>query len=572
MAIDQGTFFDNFVHFADAPNGVKKLRELILQLAVQGKLVSQDPKDEPASKLLARIRAEKARLVKEKKIRAAAPAPQIDAEETLQALPQGWIWTCLAEVGVINPVNDIGAEVTASFVPMTLISDKYGTPVTTDTRPWSAIKKGFTHFAENDVVLAKITPCFQNGKSTVMRGLENGVGAGTTELHVFRRVAETMCPEYVHAYLKTPSFITNGIPKMTGSAGQKRVPKEYFAFNPFPLPPLPEQHRIVAKVDQLMALCDGLEAKQQRSRTKLTRLNNAVLDRLTSARETDDFAPAWELVRNNFDLLYTTPETIAKLRQSILQLAVQGKLVPQDPTDEPASVLLTKIKDEKERLVKEKKIRKSEPLPPVSAEEAPYELPQGWKWVRLGDLGSFLGGGTPSKEEPSYWNGNIPWVSPKDMKVAMISDSIDHISTCAVEKSSAKLILEGSLLMVVRGMILAHSFPVSINLRTVTINQDMKAIVFFQSDVAGYMLKCLSGDKHRVLKLVEHSSHGTCRIDSACLEKFVVALPPLAEQLRIVAKVDQLMALCDNLETRLTKTQAKAEKLTSASVQGLLAA
>jgi type I restriction enzyme S subunit len=572
MAIDQGTFFDNFVHFADAPNGVKKLRELILQLAVQGKLVSQDPKDEPASKLLARIRAEKARLVKEKKIRAAAPAPQIDAEETLQALPQGWIWTCLAEVGVINPVNDIGAEVTASFVPMTLISDKYGTPVTTDTRPWSAIKKGFTHFAENDVVLAKITPCFQNGKSTVMRGLENGVGAGTTELHVFRRVAETMCPEYVHAYLKTPSFITNGIPKMTGSAGQKRVPKEYFAFNPFPLPPLPEQHRIVAKVDQLMALCDGLEAKQQRSRTKLTRLNNAVLDRLTSARETDDFAPAWELVRNNFDLLYTTPETIAKLRQSILQLAVQGKLVPQDPTDEPASVLLTKIKDEKERLVKEKKIRKSEPLPPVSAEEAPYELPQGWKWVRLGDLGSFLGGGTPSKEEPSYWNGNIPWVSPKDMKVAMISDSIDHISTCAVEKSSAKLILEGSLLMVVRGMILAHSFPVSINLRTVTINQDMKAIVFFQSDVAGYMLKCLSGDKHRVLKLVEHSSHGTCRIDSECLEKFVVALPPLAEQLRIVAKVDQLMALCDNLETRLTKTQAKAEKLTSASVQGLLAA
>ena len=142
-------------------------------------------------------------------------------------------------------------------------------------RPWGEIKKGYTHFAEGDVGLAKITPCFENGKSAVFRNLTGGIGAGTTELHIVRPLSAH--PDYILLFLKSPHFIQTGIPKMTGTAGQKRVPTEYFAYSPFPLPPLAEQHRIVAKVDELMVLCDRLEASLTASDQTRTRLLDGLL-------------------------------------------------------------------------------------------------------------------------------------------------------------------------------------------------------------------------------------------------------------------------------------------------------
>lgn len=575
--MDTNTFLANFGHLADAPNGVRKLRELILQLAVQGKLVPQDPKDEPAAKLLARIRKEKAgrrggfqtrpvlrasRAEKEGQQSGAGlePAPT----EMPYELPQGWEWTRLENIGLVSPSNCLDDDLDVAFVPMALISEKYGEPVKLEVRKWSEVKKGFTHFAEGDVALAKITPCFQNGKSAVMRGLKNGVGAGTTELHVFRSLGGTISPEYVLAYLKSPAFVNNGIPIMTGSAGQKRVPREYFSQNPFPLPPLAEQHRIVAKVDQLMALCDELEARQQKQQEGRVRLNNAALDALLNAGDPADFAVHWQRICANFDLLYDHPDTIAKLRAAILQLAVQGKLVPQDPRDEPTEVLLGRIR--------KTKTSKKAVWPAVKSGETPYPLPHGWEWVRLGELGYFLGGGTPSKHNPAFWFGEIPWVSPKDMKTKYIADAIDHISSEAIQKSAAKLIPVGSVLMVLRGMILLHSFPVAKTTVEVTINQDMKALVCALSDISEYVLLSLTGEKGRILQLVERSSHGTCRLDSGDISAFVVGLPPLAEQNRIVAKVDQLMALCDDLEVKLNQARQQSEKLMEANVRQLVVA
>jgi type I restriction enzyme S subunit len=153
-------------------------------------------------------------------------------------------------------------------VPMPLIAAEYGVGNNHEIRPWGEIKKGYTHFAEGDVGLAKITPCFENGKSTVFRKLTGGIGSGTTELHVVRPLFVN--PDYVLIFFKCPHFIETGIPKMTGTAGQKRVPFEYFAYSPFPLPPLAEQHRIVAKVDELMALCDRLERARTERETSVT--------------------------------------------------------------------------------------------------------------------------------------------------------------------------------------------------------------------------------------------------------------------------------------------------------------
>jgi len=274
---------DNFDLLYGAPETVGELRKAILQLAVQGKLVRQDPNDGPAAVLLEKIRDEKERLIKEKKIRKPKPLSLNDFENPYE-LPVNWEWTRLFDIGVINPRNEAKDDMDVSFIPMALISETYSTPVSSERRHWGIIKTGFTHFAEEDVVLAKITPCFQNGKSAVMRGLLNGLGAGTTELHVFRPLLnESVNPDYVLLYLRSPQFLTEGIKRMTGTAGQKRVPRDYFAGSPFPFPPFQEQRRIVAKVDQLMALCDDLESKLKQSQTDGEILMEAVVHQLVAA-------------------------------------------------------------------------------------------------------------------------------------------------------------------------------------------------------------------------------------------------------------------------------------------------
>ena len=247
----------HFDRLTDAPDAIPRLRRFILDLAVRGKLVEQNPNDEPASELLKRITAEKRRLVEAGEIRKPKTIAPLNEAETPFVLPENWRWSQIAEIGVLSPRNEATDDIQASFVPMSMIAADYGVASNHEVQRWGDIKKGYTHFAEGDVGLAKITPCFQNGKSTVFRNLTGGLGSGTTELHIVRPLFVN--PNFVLLFLKCPYFIETGILKMTGTAGQKRVPTEYFAHSPFPLPPLAEQHRIVAKVDELMALCDRLE-------------------------------------------------------------------------------------------------------------------------------------------------------------------------------------------------------------------------------------------------------------------------------------------------------------------------
>lgn len=257
------------------PDQIKPLRQTILNLAVRGKLVPQDPADEPASVLLERIAAEKARLVMAGSARKPRQFLGLNEDDIPCELPSNWAWTHISQLGFVSPRVEASDDTLASFVPMPMVFAEYGTPNRHEKRQWREIKKGYTHFAEGDVGLAKITPCFENGKSTVFRGLTGGIGAGTTELHILRPVLVN--PDYVLIHLKSPHFVQTGIPKMTGTAGQKRVPTEYFTSSPFPLPPLAEQHRIVAKVDALMALCDQLETALTTSATTRSRLLDTLI-------------------------------------------------------------------------------------------------------------------------------------------------------------------------------------------------------------------------------------------------------------------------------------------------------
>ena len=241
------------------PADLAPLREAVLQLAVQGQLVRQDPTEEHASRSIERIETEKTRLVKAKKISKQKPLPPLDASARDVELPRGWAWTSTAAVGILNPRNEAEDDAMVAFCPMPTIPTDYRQKIAPESRNWGDIKKGYTHFAEGDVVVAKITPCFQNRKSCVMSGLKGGIGAGTTELHVIRILAKQALPEYLLLFYKSPNFIQVGVEKMTGTAGQQRVPREYFAYTPLPLPPPAEQIRIVAKVDELMGLIDEFE-------------------------------------------------------------------------------------------------------------------------------------------------------------------------------------------------------------------------------------------------------------------------------------------------------------------------
>jgi type I restriction enzyme, S subunit len=523
-------FFRKFDLFADAPDSVTKMRELMMELAVRGALSESNAsaKDDPIWRELTT------------KICRGCSNTNADSLPPFE-VPSAWRWTCLDDVGATSVRNDVEDSARVSFVPMALISSAYGVAAQSEERTWSEVKKGFTHFAEGDVVMAKITPCFENAKSAVMRNLVNGVGAGTTELHVFRGRENLVVPEFVLLYLKTRGFIARGEPHMTGSAGQKRVPRDYFASSPFPLPPLAEQKRIVAKVNELMALCDRMEAEQQERETR-----HAALARASLARFADAPTPA------NLPFLFHPSYDIrpADLRKSILTLAVQGKLVPLDPNDEPAEITFPKLA--------------------ATALEADDDgFPAHWLRVPLGKAGEWRGGGTPSKSRPDFWKGDLPWVSPKDMKVLHISDAQDHISKAAVEGSSVRLIPPGSLLMVVRGMILARAFPVALTMREVTINQDMKALLPSEPKTKEYLLVALRAFEPDVLAAIEHSSHGTCKLRTEFLQDFVIPFPPLAEERRIVAKVEQLMALVDDLETQLAASRASAANLLSALVAEL---
>ncbi|HHY6977583.1 TPA: restriction endonuclease subunit S [Yersinia enterocolitica] len=550
--------------------GIKKLRELILELAVRGKLVPQDPNDEPASELLKRIAAEKAELVKQGRLKKQKPLPEISEDEKPFELPKGWEWTSLSEISEINPkieVTDDEQEI--SFIPMPCVSTRFDGVHEQEIRKWVEVKRGYTHFANGDIALAKITPCFENSKAAIFRNLKNGVGVGTTELHVARPCSSELNLQYILLNIKSPNFLSVGESRMTGSAGQKRVPKSFFENYPLPFPPIDEQIRIVETFSKLMTICDQLEQQSLTSLDAHSQLVETLLATLTDSQNAEELAENWARISQHFDTLFTTEASIDALKQTILQLAVMGKLVPQDPNDEPASELLKRIEQEKAQLVKEGKIKKQKPLPLVCDQEKPFELPKGWEWVRLGDIGTISGGGTPSKNNEEYWSGDIPWISPKDMKVDYISTAELNISELAVANSSVRIIPNNSILFVVRGMILAHTFPVAINQREVTINQDMKSISsqLFNMDFLLYLMKGMS---HQILGLVDRSSHGTCKLVSEKLFSLQIPLPPLSEQSRINSRIAELVLLCDILKARLQSAQQTqlhlADALTDAAL------
>ena len=278
-------------------------------------------------------------------------------------IPDGWCWARLQTISIINPRNNISDDLDVSFVPMPMIKEGYANNHYFEIRKWSTVKNGFTHFAENDIAIAKITPCFENKKSVILTNLINGYGAGTTELHIIRLPIDTIYPEYILWNLKTDNFISDGIKAFTGAVGQKRIGKEFISNTLIPIPPRCEQEKIL----KLLHISFEHIAVMERS-------------------------------KENFKA------DINIIKSKILDLAIRGKLVPQNPDDEPASVLLERIRAEKEELIKQGKIKRDKKESVIFKgednsyyekmndtvvcidDEIPFEIPENWRWCRLGTI------------------------------------------------------------------------------------------------------------------------------------------------------------------------------------------
>jgi type I restriction enzyme, S subunit len=535
----------HYERVADAPDAILRLRRFILDLAVRGRLVAQDPNDEPASELLRRIAAEKARLAKAGEIRVpkSIPAPA----DIPVPIPANWRWSQIAEIGVLRPRNKAPDDLQASFVPMPLIAAEYGVPNKHEIRPWGEIKNGYTHFADGDVGVAKITPCFENGKSTVFRNLTGGIGSGTTELHIVRPLY--IDQDYILIFFKSPHFIEAGIPKMTGTAGQKRVPFEYFAYSPFPLPPLAEQYRIVVAVNELMALCDRLEAARAEREAARDRLTTASLARLNES-DPETFRDDARFALDTLPALTARPDQIKQLRQTILDLAVRGKLVPQDPNDEPASELLKRIAAEKARLVKEGKAKRQQPLQTLDPSQAPFELPPGWSWARFPELGTFGRGKSKHRprNDPALFDGGTHLM----IQTSDVARSQGVIDTYTSKYNDF-------------GLSQSFKWPKGTLCITIAANIADSGILSFDAcfpdSVVGFIPAPMFENARYFEYFVRTSKANLSEFAPATAQKNInleiltqvlIPLPPLVEQRRIVARVDELMALCDRLEASLT--------------------
>ncbi len=331
----------------------------------------------------------------------------------------------------------------------------------------------------------------------------------------------------------------------------------------FPLPPLAEQHRIVAKIDQLMARCDALEALQQAKEAQRLSVHQAAIRQLLDAEHTHT---AWQFLQTHFAELYSVKANVSELRKAILQLAVMGKLVPQDPNDTPASELLKEIAAEKARLVSEGKIKKQKPLPAISDDEKPYDLPQGWEWVRLGDVVSLLGDGihgTPSYDDA----GDYYFINGNNLNggVIEIKNNTKKVSFFEFEKHGKDL-NDRSVLVSINGTIGNVAF------------YNGEKVVLGKSACYFNLFSCI--DKQFIKKIINSSYFLDYAFESATgstiknvslksMREFCTPVPPLAEQQRIVAKIDQLMSLCDNLEQQIDASQAKQSELLVAVMSGV---
>jgi type I restriction enzyme S subunit len=547
------TFFANFGHLADAPNGVQKLRELILQLAVQGKLVPQNSIDEPAYALIGKI------------LKTNGKGLSLGNEPFL--LPKSWLWVKFGDISVIErggsprPIKDYMTDEADGLNWIKIGDTDMGGKYISSTKE-KICKEGLKKTRmvyPGDFLL---TNSMSFGRPYITQ-IEGCIHDGWLRIHP----PEVLDKDYLYNLLSSP-YVAMFFKGAAAGAVVSNLNTGKVRELPIPLPPLEEQKRIVTKVDQLMALCNELEVRQQKQQQGRVRLNSSALDALLTAREPDEFADHWQRITTNFDLLYDHPETIAKLRAAILQLAVQGKLVPQDPNDEPASVLLGRIQTEKEALIKEGALKISKNPSKLNADENLFLYKTSHLPVRLLDVCLVVTDG--DHQPPPKTESGIPFLVIGNVRSGQVdftgsrfvsSEYFNNLDPIRVPK-------KGDILYTVVG---SYGIPVAVSTDDEFCVQRHIAIIKPSTLIdPNYLRYSLSSESAFDQATACATGIAQKTVPLSGLRNIWITLPPFEEQKRIVTKVDQLMALCDELETKLNQARQHSEKLMEATVRQLL--
>jgi type I restriction enzyme S subunit len=555
---------------ATAPGGVARLRELILTLAVQGKLVAQDPNDEPASALLKKIRAEKDRLILDGKIKRDKPLAEIAEEEMPFDLPKGWEWvrlnSLLQKIGAgSTPLG--GREVYVSSGVKFLRSqnvwdDGLRLDAVAFIKPETHAKMSGTVVFANDLLFnitgASIGRCavvpsdFDEANVsqhvTIVRTVLPALNAFLHKVLISRHVQQTVMDVQVGVSREGLSIAKLG----------------HFLI---PVPPLAEQSRIVTRVEELMRLCEAVEAKGQLEATQHAQLVRTLLSTLTQSETPEQLTDNWQRIAAHFDRLLDRPEAVDALEQTILQLAVRGLLVPQDPRDEPASELLKKIRTEKDKLILEGKIKRDKPLPPIAEDEQPFELPQRWEWVRLGQVAGIERGGSPRPIEAFITDdaSGLNWIKIGDTERGgkYITSASQKIKPEGLVKT--RMVYPGDFLLT-NSMSFGRPYITQIE---GCIHDGWLRISPPDSLDKDYLYDLLSSSFIREVFSAAAAGGVVLNLNADKVRGVAIPLPPLAEQSRIVTRIAQLRRLCLELRRRLTASQSTQAHLAEALVENV---
>lgn len=554
--------------------GIKKLRELILELAVRGKLVPQDPNDEPASVLLKRIAAEKAELVKQGKIKKPKPLPEISDEEKPFDLPVGWEWVALQEICSLEngdrsknyPNKSTLVETGIPFInaghlengnirqeDMTFITPEH----------FSILRSG--KFLNGDILF-----CLRGslGKSAIVQNLSGAIASSLVIVRVFKPTFN----KYIHLYFDAP-LSYDFINKYDNGTAQPNLAATDLARFLVPLPPLDEQSRIVNKITELMTLCDQLEQYSLTSLNAHQQLVETLLTTLTDSQNAEELAENWARISEHFDTLFTTEASIDALKQTILQLAVMGKLVPQDPNDEPASELLKRIAQEKAQLVKDGKIKKQKPLPPISDEEKPFELPEGWEWCLFENVVDIQSGITKGRNLANRKLISIPYLRVANVQRGYLDLSEVKEIEIPEEEKDKYHVIKGDLLIteggdwdtVGRTTVWCHDWYIANQ------NHVFKGRIIGQ-DIDPYWLETYMNSPYSRDYFASASKQTTnlASINKTQLRGCPVAIPPSSEAEKIMLKLNDFNELCEKLKLQIQSAQQTqlhlADALTDAAI------
>ncbi|CAM8086151.1 MULTISPECIES: restriction endonuclease subunit S [Klebsiella] len=563
--------------------GIKKLRELILELAVRGKLVPQDPNDEPASELLKRIATEKAELVKQGKIKKQKPLPKISEDEKPFELPEGWEWARLGSTvaiirGITFPASEKHKEPSEGKVACLRTANVQ------DSIEWddllyvseSFVKRSEQFAEKGDIVMSMANSRELVGKVAYIYNIPTGSATFGGFLSVIRPYGFNAA--FLMSVLRSPNIKSTLIDSSSQTTNIANISLEKLNPLVISVPPIGEQNRIASKVEELMSLCDQLEQQSLTSLDVHQQLVETLLATLTDSQNAEVLTENWARISQHFDTLFTSEASIDALKQTILQLAIMGKLVPQDPNDEPASELLKRIEQEKTQLVKEGKIKKQKLLSPVSDEEKPFELPQGWEWVCWGELLAY--------DDGAFKRGPFGSSLTKSMFISEgykvyeqycpINDDCSferyYISDEKFEELRSFAVKAGDFLVSCTGATLGRITQVPQKFKEGIINQALLRVRINKEFIDADFFKLLFRSPFFQKNIFENSKGSAIPNLKGVNDLKAMPIPFLSihEQYRIVAKVNELIALCEQLKVDLKSSQKTqlhlADALTDAAL------